>query len=206
MPTVRVNGDYVFYLLNWSVVAGSPERPGGLIMRVPIRGGQPVRIADVKGGGRSRGLAVTPSAAVFIQVDGGDAGLGAIVSVPASGGDTTILAPTIGTAIALVADDTNVYFVDEEGTKSVPLAGGVVRTLTTQTPESITVAGGLVYLAEFYTPSGTSTLSSVPVAGGPVTLVVTDLDGGMFNRIACGRGMCWTSGTAFDARLGSRSL
>jgi hypothetical protein len=198
VPTIRVNDNGLFYVLNWQTPIGSSEGPGGYVMRIPLRGGMPTRLASVAGGGSQggQGLAVTRSAAIFSQAHGDDAGAGAIVTVPAEGGEPTIIALTTGLANALVADDANVYFVDGEGTKSVPLGGGTVRTLATERPYSLGLSGRTLYLADL----DTGAISSVSIEGGPITVLTSDPGGALYPR-ACGEALCWVSGPALDAAL-----
>lgn len=195
MPAVHADTGNVFYLLNWST--GFTE--SGYLMRLPKWDVLPERIAVVEGGGsgRHQDLAVTPNAALFIQTGGPNPGEGAIVSVSKTGGEPKTLAATNGRANALVVDDRNAYFVDGEGTKSVPLAGGTVQTLTGLKPYSIMVEGSTLYLAEGGPPGA---ISSVPVEGGPVsTLAVEPL--GVLHLVSCGSNLCFLTPTVMDASL-----
>jgi hypothetical protein len=100
-----------------------------------------------------------------------------------------------------VADAQNVYFVDGEGTKSVPLEGGPVRTLTDRRPYSIMVSGQTLYLADNGPGGG---ISSVPIDGGPVT-VLADEPNGAIHPVICGDSLCWVGGPAMDASLKRRT-
>jgi hypothetical protein len=198
VPDLALNATDVFYLLNWNqgIAAGGLQ---GALMRVPIRGGVAVRLAFVPGGGSEGNQAVvaTAKAVIYSQGPNEDAGAGSIVSVPAAGGEPTILAATAGKAEALVADSQNVYFVDREGTKAVPLSGGSVRTLVKDTPFTLGVIGDTLYLADY---GGTNTLSSVSVDGGAKTLIATD-PGGVLYPVPCGSDLCWLTGPALNASL-----
>jgi hypothetical protein len=197
VPPIRVNGDGLFYLLNWFTSIGAPEGPGGFVMHLPHGASEPLRLAFVDGGGSGgrHGLAVTQTAAIFSEAPDGVESQGAVLSVSPGGGEPTMLAVTSGLAGALVTDEKNVYFVDREGTKSVPLAGGPVRTLTSQTVISIMVAGATLYLGDYRTPGS---LSSVPIEGGPVTVLVTE---SALQPVLCGESVCWFTGPALDMRL-----
>jgi hypothetical protein len=196
VPTIGVSGDDLFYALNWHTPLGATEGPGGYLMRVSLMGGDPVRVAVIAGGGSAggQGLAVTPTAAIFSEARQGE---GAIVSVPAAGGAPTTLASTAGLASAVVADEGNVYFVDDEGTKRVSRAGGDVRTLTSRRPDSMMVDGATLYLAE-YEPGGG--VFSVPVEGGPVTQLATHAHG-MIHPVRCAENVCWMTGPLLGSTL-----
>lgn len=92
----------------------------GHVRRAPIRGGDEVEIAEIPFG-LSNGLqklVVSSHAVVVGQVPSVEGGTGQILSLPKDGGTATVLASTKGRPYAMVTDDTNVYFTDEEGTKS----------------------------------------------------------------------------------------
>jgi hypothetical protein len=57
------------------------------------------------------------------------------------------------------------------------------------------VAGSTLYLGDYRTPGS---LSSVPIEGGPVTVLVTE---SALQPIMCGEGVCWFTGSAHDMRL-----
>lgn len=192
-PAIGVNGDGLFYLF-----IGAAEGPGGFVMHLPDGASEPVRLATVPGGGSGgrQGLAVTQTAAIFSEAgDYGEDSQGAVLSV-SPGEEPTTLASTAGLAFALVADEQNVYFADDEGTKSVPLTGGPVRTLADQTAISaIMVAGSTLYLAVGGQPGS---LSSVPIDGGPVTVLATESP---LQMVMCGQSVCWLTGSPYDMRL-----
>jgi hypothetical protein len=141
IPDLAVNATDLYYISNWTTPPSSGSTGGrdGNLMRVPIRGGTAVRMTAIAGGGSPgvQGLVVTQSAAIFSEAQGADGGAGTIVSVPTDGGNPTVLATANGLAHALVADDQNVYFVDSEATKSVPLRGGPVRIVARTVPFSL---------------------------------------------------------------------
>jgi hypothetical protein len=100
-------------------------------------------------------------------------GMNAIVELPFAGGPVTTLAPAHGTVGSLVADATDIYFADDDGTESVPLVGGSVRTLTSQT-------GSL----------GLASSDVIPKAGGALTTLSTLQPGPQF-PMSCGNDLCW---------------
>jgi hypothetical protein len=187
VPDIAVNATDLYYLVNWTSAIGDRE---GLLMRIPIGGGTGVRLASIPGGGSngSQGLAVTATGAIFSEMQSGSGGVGEIVSIPATGGSGTVLATTKGEAHALVTDDQNVYFVDTEATKSVPLSGGAVRMVAAAVPFSLAVAQGTLYLADF---TG-NTVSSVPIGGGQVTVLAMNQLGAVY-PVTCGPNICWAN-------------
>jgi hypothetical protein len=199
IPTIAVSAAGLFYLSNWDVPVGSNHGRGGYVVHLPRAGGDPMRLADVAGGGSpgGQGLAVVGGTAIYGEAR--QEGPGAILSVSSSGGAAVTLTTTAGLARALVADDESVYFVDDEGTKSVPLTGGPARTLTSERPYSLLVAGSTLYLASLSEPGR---LSSIPVGGGPVTVLA---DESALGPLLCGDGVCWMSGAALDASLKQRA-
>jgi hypothetical protein len=202
VPGIFVGGANIYFVLNWNTPIGSAVPPGGLLMRVPTRGGSAVKMASIPGGGSPAGqeLAVTSKAVVFIETLNNKSGDGALASIPRDGGDVTVLATTAGLANAVVADDQNAYFVDDEGVKSVPLAGGKVRLLTSAKPFSFQLIGSTLYLAELAEGSA-GQVASLPAAGGPVTVLASGLLGPFFPT-ACGADLCWMSEVSFlEARL-----
>jgi hypothetical protein len=66
-----------------------------------------------------------------------------IVRAPLDDGAVTNLVWTNGFPAAIAADAQSVYFVDQDGIKSVPIVGGVVRTLTAQVTSAQVVWRGI---------------------------------------------------------------
>ncbi|MBN1654405.1 MAG: hypothetical protein JXA30_11605 [Deltaproteobacteria bacterium] len=189
VPIIKVSPTDLYYLL--SCFIKGDDTPYGYLMRVPIRGGESVRMAVVSGGGLgSQELAVTSEAVVFSESRDGIEG--AIGRVPLEGGETTTITGTNGVSRALVADNENVYFVDEEATKRVSLDGGKVQTLTSERPYSIGLVGQNLLLASPGTAPGSGTVSSVPIEGGQVTVLAREQRGPLF-PVGCGTNIYWVS-------------
>jgi hypothetical protein len=198
VPGIFVGGANIYFIANWSTPIGSTVPPGGALIRVPTRGGPAVQMATVPGGGSLGGqeLAVTPNAVVFGEALDNKNGNGALATIPRGGGDVTVLASTAGLANAVVADDRNAYFIDDQGTKSVPLAGGKVRLLTSAKAFSLQVIGATLYLAD----NGAGKVVSLPTTGGPTTVLASNVS--PFFPTACGPDLCWMTYVTFlDARL-----
>jgi hypothetical protein len=120
------------------------------------------------------------------------------MGVPVDGGMATVLATTEGLARALVSDGDSVYFVDNVGTKSVPVGGGAVRTIANVVPDSLAVIGGVLYLAQL---GGTDAgISTVDTDGGATRVLVREPDGALYPT-GCGSDVCWASGPASSASL-----
>ncbi|HVW26309.1 MAG TPA: hypothetical protein VHC69_13160 [Polyangiaceae bacterium] len=191
-----MNSTGIFYFLKWYTPIGAAEGPGAALMHLPNGASEPVRLANVAGGasGDRQDLVVTQTAAIYGEAQDGGSGEGAVLSV-SSGKEPVTLASTKGLAYALVADEHNVYFVDDEGTKSVPLSGGPVRTLASRNSASILVSGSTLYLGD---ATGQGNLVSVPIDGGPVTVLASE---SALDPIMCGASVCWLNGPALASRL-----
>ena len=202
-PSVGVTATDLLYLIDLQ----SPHR--GLLMRAPIRGGKPSRLARLANGGSASGqrLLVTATAAVYSEITEPDDSAGAIVRVDLGGGTRQVLAVTRGIARSLVADEQNVYFIDDDGTKSVPLAGGLEALLTTEVAHWLGLDGPLLLFADSSDPGR---VFSTPVGGGDVT-VLADQQPHPMSPIACGPDVCWLNldssmGVALGATLMRVSL
>lgn len=175
VPWIAVDGTFLYYIVNWQLIErAGPASPfmvsaprAGDVMRIPKGGGRAVRIAQLRGGGSmGYGQALTHVGIVAYEDGEPDAGVSAgIVLIPLDGGDTTVLAEPRSSAATVVADDENVYFVDGEGTKSVPLAGGPVRMLTTEAPAFLGLVGKTLYLAHSDTGVVSSSCHVFSMAG-----------------------------------------
>jgi hypothetical protein len=144
--------------------------------------------------GSEQALLVTGDSVVLAESHD-DGSAGEIVRIGLQGGDRTVLASgripsstIFGPSGILATDGQHVFFAVEDGTKSVPLAGGAVQTLTTHTG-SLAVVGSNVVIAD----SSAGTVFSVPIAGGPVSTLATNLSGDLGPVLGCGKDICWAS-------------
>jgi hypothetical protein len=170
---IVVTGTHVYFTLN---------EPSSL-WRVPIGGGQPTMLMSITG---DEDAMIATSASIVLALS--SQGMNAIVELPFAGGPVTTLAPAHGTVGSLVADATDIYFADDDGTESVPLVGGSVRTLTSQTG-SLGLASSDVIIA--VDGSGyAGTIFSIPKAGGALTTLSTLQPGPQF-PMSCGNDLCW---------------
>ncbi len=209
VPEVEVNDTHLYFNLNLIYgTATTTMLRDAYIMRVPLRGGEAERVAHIPNGmdGTVQSFALTKDAVISGQAAplGTENGLGAVLRIPLAGGEPTMLAPAKLGMGALVVDDKNVYFVDAEGTESVSLAGGAVRTLSQPgTPISLALIGDTLYMADIKDGLQDGTISSVPTAGGDVTVLAQGLSN-PWPMTACGTDLCWFEGvsqSSFAARL-----
>jgi len=168
---VAVNETDVFYTVSY---AGSDESYTD-VMRVPVRGGSASRVAKLDGYEEFLQLATTD---VVIAMSG------RIVAIPLDGGAPVTLATTSGDPLqTLAADRANVYFSDAAGTKSVPLAGGSVQTLTGQNGLLALVGSDLIIAQG-------NQIYSVSTSGGPLSTLATNQSNATM-PVGCGSDACW---------------
>jgi hypothetical protein len=164
----------------------------GAVMRVPLGGGTPSQLAAVQG--RMQALLVTAAGVVFEQEYENEKGdlAGQLVRAPIDGGPPIVLASTVApTTGTLASDGDSVYFADGEGTKSVPLWGGVVRLVTPRTG-TIAVVGTDVIIASTPPMEMLGSILSVPTNGGtPVEFASNQPSPRL--PLACGTDVCWIS-------------
>jgi hypothetical protein len=151
------------------------------LWRVPIRGGQPTALMAIPGGEDQ--MLTTSTSIVLAESHQGMSGQ--MVRWPIAGGPAATLAATSGWVTSLATDGADIYFADSEGVKVVPLDGGSVRTLVSQTG-TITLVGSNVILAD---RSG-GNVFSVPKVGGRVTTLAANQPGATL-PVACGTAICW---------------
>ena len=167
----------------------------GSLMRVPLRGGPPVVMQSLARVIQENDVVVT-STAVLLH---GIVGLGSndqVLRVPLDGGPTTTLATTNGQVKAFVANESAVYFGDQDGVKTVPVAGGNVQTLTDAMSGSVSglaIAGAnlIVTTANFIANDGA--VFSVPLGGGAPTELAAQQSSASFPMV-CGSDVCWWTG------------
>jgi hypothetical protein len=148
--------------------------------KVPLRGGAPSTLATLDG--FEVFMLVTPRGVVLALTDSSET-TGTIVRVPLDGGSPLTLATTSGAPLAtLAADGTNVYFADNAGTKSVPLGGGAVQTLTAQSGWLALVAFGLIVTSD--------NVYRIATNGGPLVTLATGQSSPSVPT-ACGADLCW---------------
>ncbi len=181
---VAVNDTDVFFTVN----NGDPKQPGS-VSSVPIRGG---KFTVLTASPTPLGLALTAEVAVF-----GDEG-GGIFTVPIGGGAKKKIAPTKGAPTHLTIDATTVYFSDDQATKSVPIAGGAVTTLSTDTGFSLAVDGARLIIADF----GGGRVLSVPRTGGNAK-TLADMQGGPLYPVVVGQDLVWVDAGDLMSGMGT---
>lgn len=196
-------------------VDGVPEESGALL-RVPIQGGTRRRMTRIIGSAQA--LLVTGDSVVvassYRDEDGNQSG--EIVRMDLLGDEKSVLATApitnatlFGPHGILATDGQSVYFSAQDGTKRVSLEGGAVETLTNHTGP-LAVVGSNVVIAD----ESEGALFSIPLEGGPETILAANLTGTLGHVLSCGTDICWTStvpdigtigpsGTGSLMRLGS---
>jgi hypothetical protein len=200
-----VDGTNVYFVFN------------SVLMSVPIRGG-PVRTLAQLASDPDE-ILVTPSH-IVLPVRTGNELNETLLSISVAGGGVITLASSSNVFSGVAVDDTNVYFIDGEGTKSVPLGGGDVRLITSNvTASNITgqaVVIGSDLIVSCCTQPGVvgsteGNILSIPLDGGMVETLAMGQPNASF-PLACGADICWwtaqtpfgvagTQGPGFAARL-----
>ena len=182
---VAVSGGDLYYVLYIDQNA--------TIMRVSSAGGAPSLVATVAAPSMSSRMVATPGALFYdVTSDSTDGGLLRTLLRVSPGGSTpqTIarFAASVAPNVWFAADGENLYYVDDEGTERMPLAGGVVQKIAEQQGD-LAVAGHNVIIAR----GDTGNIYMVPSAGGAATLLAQ----GQTNAsqpMACGDDVCWVTG------------
>lgn len=161
------------------------------LWRVPIRGGQPTRLFPITGE-EDQMIATSKSVVLAESHVNADARVdGEIVLLSGADGSASTLAATKGRTMSLVVDETDIYFVDDEGTKTVPLTGGSVRVLTSQSGTLGRVGASLLLIAD----GSAGKILSIPTAGGALTTLATNQPGAGY-PVSCGADICWMTARA----------
>jgi hypothetical protein len=187
-PPLAVNATTVYFLF------------GGALVRVPARGGQPVVVAPI-GGYAEPNLLLTATSAIFVSIPS-DSANARIVSVPLAGGAAVTLATTNGRLGGIATDGDGAYFVDSDGLKTVALAGGDVRLLTSQLTSTDVSDLAVVDNGVVVTEGSRGTVVRIPSQGGLLTTLATSQPNASF-PLPCGADICWWSGATPQGPAGS---
>jgi hypothetical protein len=106
-----------------------PVGTSGVIRKMPFSGGEPSIVADGLGSDGSSVGVFAVHAGYAILSETGVYPAYRLVAVPLDGGATRVLAAIPARARSIVGVGEDVYWVDENALRSVPLAGGEVTTL-----------------------------------------------------------------------------
>lgn len=203
---LAVNGDDLYVAVNYGGTAGA-------LFRLPIRGGASTLVTRING--TEEGLLIAGDSIVFTQmrrVDGDAMTTGEVMRVPLNGGDPVALATAritegnlLGGNGTLASDGHDVYFATYDGTKSVPLAGGTVRDVSTSFG-SLALAGARLVIAD----ANAHALVALPLtaAGGTQTLA-SGLPSLLGPVVACGGDVCFATGdpgTSVSCGCGSLAI
>jgi hypothetical protein len=168
------------------------------LMRVPIRGGSVVSMLPLPTYPnlilQANDLLVT-STHVIVHYPSGSENDESILSVPKGGGCPTTLATSSGEIEGFGGGEPSVYFVDQEGLKGVPAAGGHVRVLNSQLGKvgyggMLAVVGSSVVGT---TGAQGGQIAAVPVQGGALTTLAAQQPNAAFPT-SCGADVCWWTG------------
>ncbi len=168
---------------------------GGALVRVPVQGGSfSTLLAFGPQVGQSFDPVATSTAVVFHHVTAGSSNDEDIVSVPKTGGAPTTLALSSGSVLALTANDSKVYFVDQGGLESMPTSGGPVQVLSAAISgvTGLTIAGSNVVVTTS-DPAASGAVYAVPIEGGSPTMIAMQQQSASF-PMACGSDVCWWTG------------
>jgi hypothetical protein len=180
------------------------------LMRVPIHGGSVTTMAKlgIASGSTLQNVALvlTPtSVALHYPVSGGIDET--VVGVSIQGSASTTLATSSGRISAFGGDGQTIYFVDRDGTKSVPAAGGSVKLLTDQLAAADGTGFGLALAVVGSNVIVTSSAQggsvvAVPIQGGPPATLATLQPNASF-PMHCGSGVCWWTGATPAGNAGT---
>ena len=169
------------------IVTGSdvyfmPVGPGGAsVWRASTGGGQPTKLLSIRGEGD--GMLATSTSVLLAESQQGMAG--EIVQLSAAGGSPITLARTKGPVRSLVTDGTRLFFADDAGISSVPIAGGAAQMLSSRTGMLALVGPNLV-LAD----SSAGSLLAIPKTGGAPTVLAAD-QSEPGHPVDCDGDVCW---------------
>jgi hypothetical protein len=186
-PIIAVDETDLYMLISW--IKPTTALRDGVLLRLSLRSGEIARLFPVPGGGSAgvQGLAISGGHIVFSQGPQIEDGKGRIVRLDRDGGEPTVLAETMGNSgSALVTHGTNVYFVDDEGTKRVAIEGGEVRRLTTLRPFTLGADEGALYLADH----AGHAIVAISSKDGVEMFIVEEQQGPLY-PIACDGDLCW---------------
>lgn len=167
------------------------------LMSVPLGGGPVATLAQLP---TNAGAPIVTSGRVVlpapVNTDAGETY--SILSVPVAGGSALTLATVPTRVSGLGADGQTVFFIDQEGTKSVPLAGGTVAVITTQVTSAnadgpIAIVGGKLVVAMGQETGDGGAIDGIPTDGGSPAVIAPGQPNAAF-PLACGADICWWTG------------
>ena len=177
---------------------------GGALVRAPVQGGSfSTLLAFGPQVGQRFDPVATSTAVVFHHVTAGSSNDEDIVSVRKTGGAPTTLAVSSGSVLALAANDSKVYFVDQCGLESVPTSGGPVHVLSAAISgvTGLALAGSNVVVTTS-DPAASGAVYAVPVDGGSPTALATQQPNASV-PLACGPDICWWTGADYSPSQGA---
>ena len=168
---------------------------GGTINAVPLAGGTVTTLAS--GQNQPQGVAVDSGHVYWTNTGGGT-----ISSVPLTGGTVTTLFSGLSVPIGLAVDSSGLYWTNggDGSINKGPLTGGSVTMLVdSNETQGLAVDGTHIYWTTI--PSPGATISSAPLRGGDVTVLVSNQKEPLGVAVADGQ-IYWTDiGTASIYRV-----
>lgn len=168
------------------------------VEKIPVAAGEPQRAAG--GLARPRAIASDGTWLFVVDVDPSSRGMthgSAVLRIPATGGEPTVLGKSEGEIVNVAVDDANVYWADrlDGSLVSVPKTGGVPHVLATDRglPGFVAVEGDALTWVEKRSES----LWTMPKAGGPPRRLAEDF-AGFANVVVDARGVFWTNEAAVE--------
>jgi hypothetical protein len=166
-----------------------------LLIGVPIQGGAPKVIAGLMPG-PVVGFAAVPSSNRIVCMNRPSAPMNesenTLLSIPTTGGSPTTLATGVFTNSGITVDTQNVYWADNWATNSVysvPLDGGLVHTIIMQSVSWVSPYGDALLLSD----DVGGRILSMPIAGGPTTVLATNQVKPIAAHDCGGGSICWSN-------------
>ena len=194
---LAVDSTSVYFVFNDTLMS-VPIGGGSVVtmLRLPVPSNQLLQLAPV-----------VSSTNVLLNYPAANGSDMQIVSVPIQGGGPANLTTSNGPIAGFGADEQSVYFVDQDGVKSVPVAGGSVVLLSDQiTAADVTGFGGALAvvgsnLVATSAAQGGSVVA-VPLQGGTPTTLAMQQPNASF-PMPCGSDTCWWTGPSPGGAAGT---
>lgn len=145
----------------------------GAVYAAPVSGGKPVALAEAQD--VPSAVAVDDSRVYWLNAGINNYANGAVLSMPKAGGAITRLAMGQNNPFAIAVDATSVYWANGSslrgsgGVYKVPISGGAIATLSTDTALGIALDDTSLYFG------ASGAVEAVPLGGGATTTLASGL-------------------------------